>query len=825
MFDLEKYFLLDVRPTNLNGLNALNYIKNRADNVSPFTFVSNIENVSTAYFIRKNMLEACAVIEERWNGVFDADNWNIRFMQNVGNDNGETIIYGKNMQNMEIFEDWSSVVTRLYPVGYDGIMLPERYIESQTQYETPYTRTIDFQTELEEEDRTEENLLQELRRNAQAYINENQYPKVSYTTKSDINNTMEIGDTIKVIHPLATITTEVLEYEYNNISEKIKELTFGNYTRDIKKKFDNIKNTINRITQEVSNQQIAINQQTELINSLSKNGYVYIDDNEILILDKLPKEEAVNVWRWGLGGLGFSSNGYEGPFETAITMNGQINANFITTGTLSVNRIEGLANTLNEHSSNITAIALELGTLKSSIHKVADITTTQETNTGSLTFEEINQSEPIHIEIKPIGESIRYLYPCDLLFPSNDLFIQLRTLRFRNTTTNEIFDYELPDDLLYYDVENYDTFVLDYYSHTVYVDKKCKFNFTTREVELLEQEIRKEYEFPEINLTEGDYIVEVPKYDNTPYVCYLMSRLMIKNEYTSQFATKAEMNNEIKQSNNEINLRLEEKLDEETFTGANIMLAINNDSSSAQINADKIDLNGKEIDMTADHINIKSENFNVDENGNMSCSNANVTGGNINLKGTTNQSKFKIEDQDDSTSYVEIMPGGIRKMYNGVATFFSTGAVPLTLRNANNSSISTAMTGDAIRLNNNGAIILIDGENGNIKCVSLTQTSLEKDKKNFEKFNYALEIIKDIDIYKYNLKNEKDGSKRHIGFVIGDKYNYSEDVTSENNDGVDIYSFVSLICQGLKEEVEKRDAQIIEMKEKIEELEQRLEER
>lgn len=241
MFDMEKYFLLDVRPTNLNGLNALNYINQRTDNVSPFSFYSDVETMSTAYFIRKNMLEACETIEERWGGVFDADNWNINFLQSVGHDNGETIIYGKNMQDMEIYEDWSAVVTRLYPVGYDGIMLPEKSLESRISYDVPYTRTIDFQTDLEEEERTEENLIQELREKAREYITENQYPKVSYTTRSDINNDMEIGDTIQVKHPLVTITTEVLEYVYNVISKKIKELTFGNYSRDVKVKFNNIK--------------------------------------------------------------------------------------------------------------------------------------------------------------------------------------------------------------------------------------------------------------------------------------------------------------------------------------------------------------------------------------------------------------------------------------------------------------------------------------------------------------------------------------------------------------------------------------------------------
>lgn len=408
MFDASNYLLVDVRPTNSNGINTLNYINERTDNVSPFTMFSNIENVNTAYFIRKNLLEAWAIIEERWNGVFDADNWNISFLQSVGNDNGETIIYGKNMQSMEIFEDWSSVVTKLYPVGYDGLMLPEQYLESDVQYEIPYTRTIDFQTDLEQEEQTEENLINELRKNATEYIEENKYPKVSYTTVSNINDDMEIGDLIQVLHPLVSIKTEVLEYEYDIISEKIKSLTFGNFSRDVKAKFNNIKSSIDKISQVLSKQEITIKNQTDLINSLNKNGYVYIDDNEILILDKLPKEEAKNVWRFGLGGIGFSLNGYEGPFEIAITMDGQINANFITTGTMSVDRIESLANFITDTNEAISTIELQQNSIKTKVSSVEtqvnNITNTQAQAEGKNIHIEDSAEEPF-VDISLHGES------------------------------------------------------------------------------------------------------------------------------------------------------------------------------------------------------------------------------------------------------------------------------------------------------------------------------------------------------------------------------------------------------------------------------------
>ncbi len=356
MFDSKKYFLVDVRPTNQNAQNALSNINERTDKKSPFTIFSDVETESTAYFIRKNLLEAWEVIEERWGGVFDADNWNISFLRKVGNDNGETITYGKNMQGMQIFEDWSNVCTKIYPVGSNELMLDEEYLESDIQYATPYTRTITFNSELEQNQETAEEeknakLIEELRENAKKYLEENKYPKVSYEVTSNINQNMEIGDTIHVKHPLVNLITEILEYEHNILTGKIELLVFGNYKRDVKSKFDVIKENINNVAGQLyeglTRQDIVIKQQTDLINSLNKTGYVYIDKNEILILDEVPKENAKNVWRFGLGGIGFSSNGYEGPFETAITMDGQINAKFITTGTMSTARIEGLQNALN----------------------------------------------------------------------------------------------------------------------------------------------------------------------------------------------------------------------------------------------------------------------------------------------------------------------------------------------------------------------------------------------------------------------------------------------------------------------------------------------
>ncbi len=78
----------------------------------------------------------------------------------------------------------------------------------------------------------------------------------------------------------------------------------------------------------------AIKKATEYITT-QLGGYVVKRENELLIMDTPYIETAVRVWRWNLGGLGYSSTGYDGPYATAITMDGSIVANFITTGILS----------------------------------------------------------------------------------------------------------------------------------------------------------------------------------------------------------------------------------------------------------------------------------------------------------------------------------------------------------------------------------------------------------------------------------------------------------------------------------------------------------
>ena len=123
-FDLNNYVLLDVRPTNLIGEDALNYILKD----TPYTGKSNINIASTSYYVRKNIIEAINGNDEnsfinRWGGEILPDNFIVNINNQLGGDYGVNITLGKNLKSIEEDVNLDDVVTRIIPEGYDGIML------------------------------------------------------------------------------------------------------------------------------------------------------------------------------------------------------------------------------------------------------------------------------------------------------------------------------------------------------------------------------------------------------------------------------------------------------------------------------------------------------------------------------------------------------------------------------------------------------------------------------------------------------------------------------------------------------------------------------
>lgn len=210
----------------------------------------------------------------------------------------------------------------------------------------------------------------------------------------------------------------------------------------------------------------------------------------------------------------------------------------------------------------------------------------------------------------------------------------------------------------------------------------------------------------------------------------------------------------------------------------------------------KLVLNGKNIDLTSDNVILSSSNFNVSSDGD------------VKIQGTLENPKFSVTD-DTNTILIAPQRVWIRKGTQTVCWLAQDNYGKGSLQMPNDGHADFYGMGTGTFIDSKG-----------ITTPQLTQTSQEKNKKNFEKLqDNALNILKTIDIYKYNLKNEKDTDKKHIGFVIGDDFNYSKEVTSLDNQGVDNYSFTSLCCKAIQElsiQVENLKKEIRKIKEKEE---------
>ena len=364
-YDSQNYLIQDSRVVEKDCNYALDYFNSNTDNLSPFNTLSNVQSINTLYCIRKSLYEAINEVLERWGGHLVRDNWNISIMSEIGQDNGVTIRYGKNLQDINCTYNWEDVVTKLLPVGKDGLMLPEVYLYSQTQYQIPYTKTISFNQDINEEDYPDEEtyqnaLIDDLRTQGQAYVNENCIPKVNYTLSANLEKVSDVGDTIQVIDERLNIniTTNIISYDYDCILGKYTQLEFGNFKQKLDNLISNIASQTNEAIEQ-NNQVLQVTLGTELKEAQDKiwnalgSSYVIYEGDKILVVDSLPKETARNVIMINNGGIAFGQNGINGAFSSAWTIDNVLNMEQINVINLTANLIKGgtlkLGSNLNEY--------------------------------------------------------------------------------------------------------------------------------------------------------------------------------------------------------------------------------------------------------------------------------------------------------------------------------------------------------------------------------------------------------------------------------------------------------------------------------------------
>lgn len=368
-FDLNNNFLEDVYPQNLNGFDALTWVLNNAQESHNFTAWSDITSTNSARYVRKNFFEAFLSasnsLVNRWGGEFEYDNYTIKLHTQRGANRGLQIRHGKNLTGVEMKVDFSTVVTRIMPQGINNLILPEKYIDSPliNNYQTPIIRKIEFDVGVDP-NTTELEAQQELRdRVAKLYADGIDEPELSIkidfielskTKEHEQYSNLEsvyLGDTVGIyIESLGLETSaRVVKIVYDCLKERNVKVELGsvtpNYVNSQSTTINNLKETVNYLPSSVLTK--AQNEATETIRH-PFGGYIYFDENEgcMYIMDDPDVNSAQSIWKWGLGGLGYSPTGVNGTYTTAMTQDGQIVANFITTGTMSTARIEGLDDTL-----------------------------------------------------------------------------------------------------------------------------------------------------------------------------------------------------------------------------------------------------------------------------------------------------------------------------------------------------------------------------------------------------------------------------------------------------------------------------------------------
>lgn len=353
-YDANNYLIKDTFVVNKTCNQALTQLNNATDNTSPFSVYSDITNTNSYRCVRKSLYEAWQLVVERWGGHLVRDNWNVSVMNSIGADNGVTVRYGKNLKDISVNYNWDDVVTKLLPVGKDGLMLTEIYVTSATQYTIPFTKTVSFdQSNIDPEDyETEEEYEQalddDLRAKAQAYVDENCLPKVSYTLKANLERISNVGDTIEVIDEKLGINliTHLLSYTYDCILEKYTELQFGNFTNQLSNLLSGIASSTTELVNSVNSETVSklegeLQTATQQIWGVLGNSYVIYDGDKILVVDSLPKETATNVIMINSAGIGFSNTGISGTFNSAWTINGTMNMQNINVINLVADMISG----------------------------------------------------------------------------------------------------------------------------------------------------------------------------------------------------------------------------------------------------------------------------------------------------------------------------------------------------------------------------------------------------------------------------------------------------------------------------------------------------
>lgn len=358
-YDSENYVINSATATEKNCNDAINHYNDNTDVTSPFTVISDISLLKTTIIERKSLFDAFTVLisADNYGGHWYRDNFTFGIMSSIGEDRGVVLAYNKNITDIKVEENWDNVCTKILPYAMDGditITLDQPYVElSESLYDLPFTKTLKFEHSLNKDDfASEEEFITAIKSwlfvEAVNYLNANKLPQVNYSVSAKLENVSDVGDIIYVKHPKCKvdITTNVISVKYDAIRGRYTAIEFGNFKREIKNLTQEIAN-LARVDSDKKIEATSTLLRAELasatasINNALSASYVINNGNEILVVDRLPKEEAIYCLKINSAGIGFSNTGIDGTFTSAWTIDGTLNMQAMNVINLTASLIKG----------------------------------------------------------------------------------------------------------------------------------------------------------------------------------------------------------------------------------------------------------------------------------------------------------------------------------------------------------------------------------------------------------------------------------------------------------------------------------------------------
>ena len=385
-------------PSALNGLKSNSMIANSFEVWTDISGSGKYKQNSPASFRSRLAGTDGSILDSFGKGAeLEFDRLTVKVHQNRGRDNGVTIRYGKNLTDLKQQESIENVRTGVIAYWYkeenntqDVIVGEIQYLENHADYPKENIHVLDCSADFEKKPDK-----QQLNTRAKQYINANNIgvPKVSidvsfiqlWQTEEYKNivslERVSLCDTVHVVFDKLGVNAvaKVIKTEFDVLNERYIKITLGEARSSFGEAIrEATKSTIQPLVKSMVN--IAVSNATANISGFS--GYVtkITDANgnwsELVISDQADYQQARNVWRWSQGGLGFSSNGYAGPYTTAITADGHINGAMITAGTINANTVnvgnKVLTETLTELADRHTAADGRMRELASRIEQNTD---------------------------------------------------------------------------------------------------------------------------------------------------------------------------------------------------------------------------------------------------------------------------------------------------------------------------------------------------------------------------------------------------------------------------------------------------------------------